>query len=148
VATCRICGQHYSILTSRHLGSKACNSCVEQGGAEAYAERSPPATAECYLWRDNRQEGPFTPGQIKSMWDSGAITADTLYYYPGLPDWRPVRSFCLNAAWQGSTTSEAALLRRVVAEQKRTSSLVWRVLAVIILVFVIVPLLYQCSQGR
>lgn len=146
MAICKACGKNYSILTAEYRGLKKCNPCVNAAWAEANAERNPPATAECYLWREERQEGPFTPGQIKSMWDSGAITADALYYYPSLPDWKPVRSFCLNTAWQGATNSEAVLLRRVVAEQQKTSSLVWKILFIIVLLFVILPFLYQCSQ--
>ena len=66
----------------------------EDNKALIHAQNNPPSDAECYLWRSNQQEGPFTPQQIKAMWDAGSITANTLYYYSKLPDWCPVKGFC------------------------------------------------------
>src|SRR6185436_17116391 len=37
----------------------------------------------------NREtRGPYTIGQLRSMWNSGAITGDTLYCEEGSDDWR------------------------------------------------------------
>ena len=143
MAICKSCGKKFTILTARDTSWNKCNPCLDKAFADANAERNPPAAAECYLWRGDHQDGPFTPGQIKSMWDSDVITADALYYYPALSDWKPVRSFCLNPNY----SSQAVLLQRVVTEQKKTSSLVWRLLFFLVMVLVIVPLLYQCSQN-
>ena len=81
---------------------------------------NPHPTATCYLWRNGQQEGPFTPNQIKSMWDAGSLTADTLYYHSGLTDWHPVKGFCQNPNWQGLETTATSLLTQVVTEQKKT----------------------------
>jgi hypothetical protein len=58
------------------------------------AESNPPPDAQCFLFMMGEQSGPFLPAQIRSMWKAGSITADALFYYPQLPDWRPVKSFC------------------------------------------------------
>lgn len=58
------------------------------------AQHNPPADAECTLFMRGQQEGPFLPSQIRAMWKAGSITSDALFYYPQLPDWRPVRLFC------------------------------------------------------
>ena len=43
-----------------------------------------------YLHRDGAQTGPFTIGQLRSMWQSGSITAQTQYWFEGAPEWRPL----------------------------------------------------------
>lgn len=110
------------------------------------AEKNPPPDAECYLWRNGNQEGPFTPSQIRYMWNAGSITADTLYYYSQLSDWCPVKGFCQNSSWQGGGASDSELLKQVVAEQRKTSSQLWAIRLIMIAVFVIPFLIYQCSQ--
>src|SRR6266699_2839494 len=41
-----------------------------------------------YLVIQNREtNGPFTIGQLRSMWNSGAITGNTLYSKDGSDDW-------------------------------------------------------------
>ncbi len=39
---------------------------------------------EYILWIDGQQRGPFTMGQLESMWKTGAVTADTMYWNEGL----------------------------------------------------------------
>ena len=43
-----------------------------------------------YLHRDGAQTGPFTIGQLRSMWQSGSITAQTQYWFEGAAEWRPL----------------------------------------------------------
>lgn len=47
-------------------------------------------SATFYLDRDGQPDGPFTLGQLKSMWSSGAIKADSLIAEAGADQWRPV----------------------------------------------------------
>ena len=58
------------------------------------AEFNPPPDAECYLFTQGEQSGPFSPAQICAMWRAGSVTSDALYFYSQLPDWRPAKSFC------------------------------------------------------
>ena len=32
-----------------------------------------------YLWKANAETGPFSIGQVRSMWANGSVTVDTLY---------------------------------------------------------------------
>jgi len=43
-----------------------------------------------YLLLNNEQEGPYTLGQIKSMWNAGGITVKTLYCVEGKSEWKPL----------------------------------------------------------
>jgi ribosomal protein L7/L12 len=45
-----------------------------------------------YLFIDGKQKGPYTLGQLRSMWQSGAITANTFYWKEGFPDWHTLTS--------------------------------------------------------
>lgn len=46
-----------------------------------------------YIYKDNEQLGPFTMSQLHSLWNSGAITSDSLYWREGLKDWRRLGNF-------------------------------------------------------
>ena len=43
-----------------------------------------------YIYKDDNQTGPFTLSQLQSMWVSGLVTANTLYWQEGSPDWLPL----------------------------------------------------------
>jgi hypothetical protein len=45
-----------------------------------------------YLLLNDEQKGPYTIGQLRAMWRSGAITADAQYWEDGLTEWLPVSS--------------------------------------------------------
>ena len=49
-----------------------------------------PSVILYYLQKDGAQTGPFTIGQLRSMWQSGSITAQTQYWFEGAPEWRPL----------------------------------------------------------
>ena len=40
-----------------------------------------------YLWLNETQAGPYTVNQLRGMWQSGQITAQTLYFTDGMTDW-------------------------------------------------------------
>ena len=62
--------------------------------SEETKSRNPPPTALCYLLIGDQQTGPYTPDQIRSMWNSGQVTANVLYWFEGLKEWFPVTGFC------------------------------------------------------
>ena len=39
---------------------------------------------------NDEQRGPYTIGQLRSMWNSGTITAETLYWQQGFENWYPL----------------------------------------------------------
>ena len=110
------------------------------------AETNPNPDAECYLLKENVQNGPFTPAQIRSMWNAGSITSDTLFFHGELEDWRPVKRFCQNSKWQFSQTSESKLLKQVVSEQQKATSQLSSLRWAFVGVFVIPFILYQCNK--
>ena len=44
-----------------------------------------------YILQKDETRGPYTIGQLRSMWSSGAITGDTLYCEEGYDQWLPLR---------------------------------------------------------
>jgi len=36
-------------------------------------------------------EGPYTLGQLRSLWNGGGITSETLYCQEGFPGWVPLQ---------------------------------------------------------
>ena len=49
-----------------------------------------------YVVINGTQSGPYTIGQLRAMWTSGALTSDTQYWCEGLQDWKPLRDIALN----------------------------------------------------
>jgi hypothetical protein len=45
-----------------------------------------------YLYINNQQAGPYALDQLKAMWNSGSITADTPYWHEGMAEWAPVHT--------------------------------------------------------
>lgn len=45
-----------------------------------------------YLWFNETQSGPYTIQQVRSLWASGQITSETLYWMEGKTEWEPLGS--------------------------------------------------------
>jgi hypothetical protein len=45
---------------------------------------------EYYLVMDDKEQGPFTIGQLRSLWNAGKITSKTYYFQPGMIEWKPL----------------------------------------------------------
>lgn len=43
-----------------------------------------------YLWMANTESGPFTIGQLRSMWSSGAVNFETLFRSGSDANWLPL----------------------------------------------------------
>jgi hypothetical protein len=43
-----------------------------------------------YFWSNDQQVGPYTMSEVRALWNTGQITADSLYWETGLPDWQPM----------------------------------------------------------
>lgn len=57
---------------------------------EKYLYRREMPMDQYFLLLNGEQKGPFTMGQLRSMWTSGGITADILYWQEGNSDWLPI----------------------------------------------------------
>lgn len=42
-----------------------------------------------YVWQDNKQSGPYTLAQLRSMWAAGSVTASALICAEGKEEWQP-----------------------------------------------------------
>jgi hypothetical protein len=45
-----------------------------------------------YLLQNDEPKGPYTLGQLQGMWNSGAITMETLHCQEGDQQWQPLRA--------------------------------------------------------
>src|SRR5437764_724190 len=43
-----------------------------------------------YLNRGQDNEGPYSQGQLRSMWKAGSVTSDTLFWEDGSTEWLPL----------------------------------------------------------
>src|ERR1035438_236944 len=43
-----------------------------------------------YILLNDETKGPYTIGQLRSMWNSGAITGETLFCQEGYEEWLPL----------------------------------------------------------
>ena len=50
-----------------------------------------------YLQVNNEQKGPYALSQIQGMWNSGAITSDSLYWDSQGEQWRPINELIASA---------------------------------------------------
>jgi Domain of unknown function (DUF4190)/GYF domain 2 len=45
---------------------------------------------QIYILRDNQQTGPFTEAEIRAQLAAGTITPETMAWWDGLPEWKPL----------------------------------------------------------
>lgn len=43
-----------------------------------------------FIIQNDETRGPYTLGQLRTMWDSGIITGETMHYQEGYSDWLPM----------------------------------------------------------
>jgi TM2 domain-containing membrane protein YozV len=49
-----------------------------------------PTSSSYFIEQDNQTRGPYTIGQLRSMWNTGAITSKTTYCQEGDEHWHPM----------------------------------------------------------
>jgi len=62
-----------------------------------------------YLLQNDEQRGPFTLNQLRSMWGSGSITSQTLFFQHGFAEWVPL-SMILDRLEPNTVQTESHLL--------------------------------------
>ena len=66
-------------------------------------------TTHCHVFYAGQQHGPYTPQQIRTMWSTGTLTADTSVFPAGYSDWISIADFLkrlqLHSAFTASLSS-------------------------------------------
>jgi hypothetical protein len=108
---CKLCGSKYSIWTA-DLVAGLCNACSQELAAIENAKRNNRAEAATpkpeasqaalsaptkenvlfYYKVKDAEKGPYTLGQLRSMWDNGLITADAVSRSSDSSEWLPLLS--------------------------------------------------------
>ncbi len=52
------------------------------------ASSIPASHRTIFLYADGKKQGPYTRAEVLTLWESGALDETTLYWEPGLDDWR------------------------------------------------------------
>ena len=56
-------------------------------------------TTEIFILKNEVQEGPYNPSQIKNMWEAGGITMNALIWHSKLTGWIPISELVNNNAF-------------------------------------------------
>jgi hypothetical protein len=142
--TCNRCATKYSIWSAR-LGAGMCNACCdkerlakEERAREAAKQRAKvaadlasaqpnPNTLFYYKVKDE-EKGPYTLGQLRSMWDSGQVTADVVSRSSDSSEWFPLLQLFTSAQTSGqlpvqdtatTTQSTSSTLQTTTGEQAK-----------------------------
>ena len=43
-----------------------------------------------YIRAGDEERGPYVLQQVNAMWLAGQLTADTIYWFEGMEEWRPL----------------------------------------------------------
>ena len=52
------------------------------------------------IYCNGEDRGPYTVEQLRSMWSSGQLTTDALYWCDGMSEWEPIDKLHLDSAIQ------------------------------------------------
>lgn len=65
---------------------------IDYYSLEHIAQAEEKAKGAYYILEQEEAKGPFTIGQLRSMWSTGSITMKTMHCQEGDEQWRPLRS--------------------------------------------------------
>lgn len=91
-----------------------------------------------YIKTKGEVKGPFAESQLHSMWNSGAITSDTLFRESNSQNWLPITELFETEEADGKS-NEAAIKSNVISP-KRSQKLT--IAALIVLVLIIVAIFF------
>lgn len=72
-----------------------------------------------FLWLNEKQSGPYTITQLKSMWQSGQITSATCYWFDGLTEWLPIESMIEEGLAEDRRNVEMSRVREEEAKKEK-----------------------------
>ncbi len=71
-----------------------------------------------YVSVDGEAQGPFTAEELSALWRAGDLDASALYWFRGMPEWRPVNAF--KPPTSGLVAAESVLLTTATAVAGRS----------------------------
>ena len=89
--------------------------------------------------------GPFTAEQVAEMVRSGRITANTIFWSPGMPEWQRMAAFPMPAVEYNLVNATKACLRRVVRFSGRSGRAEFWFFALAVFIFFIALILINIS---
>ena len=104
-----------------------------------------------YVIQNNETKGPYTIGQLRAMWSSGAVTTETLYCREGWSEWLPLLAMARELESSAAPPAQPSSVRATV--KKRSSfvgggcalqglGLVSLILAVVTFMTIIGPIIF------
>ena len=87
------------------------------------------------------RQGPFTAEQVADMVRSGRITANTIFWRPGMPEWQRIAAFPMPTQKYNIVNATKAGLRRVVRFSGRSSRAEFWFFALAVFIFFIAILI-------
>ena len=76
-----------------------------------------------YIVSEGEKRGPYLLQQVNSMWLNGQLTADALYWFEGMADWKPLAEF-MAAEETSPHPAEEELPEEIFVEHVGTGRLV------------------------
>ena len=81
-------------------------------GEPSVMPSSPPMTCQLYyMYRKGQQAGPYTLGQIKSMWRVGNLDPATLLFTAGMTEWKPLPDLAPHLDDSGPSSPETPIVQ-------------------------------------
>ncbi|MEQ1858462.1 MAG: NINE protein [Chthoniobacteraceae bacterium] len=86
-----------------------------------------------YIYRNDEQHGPYSVGQLRSMWKSGTITGDVPYRYADSDEWIPLST--ISDELEGPTQTAPTPLHQYSAQSSLKTPSSKRILPAFLLCF-------------
>lgn len=91
------------------------------------------------------RQGPFTAEQVADMVRSGRITANTIFWRPGMPEWQRIAAFPMPSQGYNIVNAAKAGLRRVVRFSGRSSRAeFWFFVLAVFIFFIALVIINSC----
>lgn len=76
-----------------------------------------------YLFHNEVQRGPFTLGQLRSMWSQGILTADILFWGSDSVEWRPLAAMAVELEGSSEAGGTPASPHPLPIQQRRPGAI-------------------------
>lgn len=103
---------------------------------------------EYFLLINENERGPFTLDELKTMWMSGQIARDTLFYHKELGDWKTIGCFVENEIQKNKGECPPPLPKPTSLVSRRLPTISIAVLVLGVLAIVVAISLGEIERGR
>src|SRR5436309_798384 len=83
--SCPTCG---AAASANGQTCPTCGAALSPQPAEQSERQSEQDAASYYLLIGGQEQGPWTLGEVRTFWQVGAVTLETLYARPGMNEWK------------------------------------------------------------